>query len=316
MIELIPDVADNVVALKETGKLTGDDYEQVIIPVIEEKLKTHNKIRMLIQFTPTFSGFDAKAMWDDAKVGLKYMSHFEKIAMVADAEWIAQSFKIIGFMTPGEIKIFSNEEFDEAKTWIMADHKPATRTQILQSALICFSEKGFHQTTMDDIVSKSGLSKGALYWHFKSKQELFIALVEWFILQMGEQFDHAWADDMSAADKIRSMAEISLAGSEQLVPFVKVFLDFWAQTPEDEQLRQIFAGIIGEYESKLEEIINEGIANGEFQPVDNPRNLSLALFAMFDALFLYYTLLGDKVDMHGAAKSAVDVMLAGLTCKE
>ena len=67
--------------------------------------------------------------------------------------------------------------------------------------------------------------------------------------------------------------------------------------------------------TKLEEIINEGVANGEFRPVDNPRNLSLALFAMLDALFLYYTLLGDKVDMHGSAKIAVDVMLEGLTCK-
>jgi len=316
MIELIPDIADNVVALKGTGKITGNDYEQVIIPVLEEKLKTYDKIRMLVQLTPTFSGLDAKAMWDDAKVGLKHLSHFEKIALVVDTEWIAQSFKIFGVMTPGEVKIFSNEQFDEAKTWIVADYKPATRTQILQAALICFSEKGFHQTTMDDIVAQSGLSKGALYWHFKSKKELFIALVEWFMLQMGEQIDHAWTDDMSAADKIRAMVEVTLAGSEQMVPFVNLFFDFWAQTPQDEQLQQIFGSIIDDYETRLEEIINQGVANGEFQPVENPRNLSLAMFGMLDALFLYYTLLGDKVDMQGSARAALDVMLAGLTCKE
>ncbi len=315
MIELIPDIADNVVALKGTGKITGDDYEQVIIPAIEKKLKTYDKIRMFVQLTPTFSGFDAKAMWDDARVGLKNLSHFEKIALVTDTEWITQSFKIFGVMTPGEVKVFSNEQFDEAKTWIVADYKPATRTQILQSALVCFSEKGFHQTTMDDIVAQSGLSKGALYWHFKGKRELFIALVDWFMLQMGEQIALVWTDDMSATDKIRSMADITVAGSEPMVPFIKIFLDFWAQTPEDEQLQQIFGSIIDDYETRLEKIINEGIASGEFQPVENPRNLSLALFAMFDALFLYYTLLGDKVDMQGSARAAVDVMLAGLTCK-
>ncbi|MBN1992619.1 MAG: STAS/SEC14 domain-containing protein [Anaerolineae bacterium] len=316
MIELIPDVADNVVAVKGTGKITGDDYEQVIIPAIEEKLKTYDKIRMFVQLTPTFSGFDAKAMWDDARVGLKNLSHFEKIAVVTDTEWIAQSFKIFGVMTPGEVRIFSNEQFDEAKAWIVADYKPVTRTQILQSALICFSENGFHQTTMDDIVAQSGLSKGALYWHFKSKKELFIALAEWFILQIDQQIDLVWTDDMSAADKIRSMVEVTLAGSEQMVPFVNIFLDFWAQTPKDEQLQQIFGSIIDDYETKLEEIINEGVANGEFQPVENPRNLSLAMFGMLDALFLYYTLLGDKVDMRGSARAAVDVMLAGLTSKE
>ena len=204
----------------------------------------------------------------------------------------------------------------EDQTQVPIDRKAATRAQILQSALMCFSEKGFHQTTMDDIVAQSGLSKGALYWHFKGKKELFIALIEWFMLQMGEQIDHAWTDDMSAADKIRAMVEVTLAGSEQMVPFVKIFLDFWAQTPEDVQLQQIFASIIDEYETKLEEIINDGVASGEFQPVEDPRNLSLAMFAMLDALFLYYTLLGNKVEMHASARIAVDVMLAGLTCKE
>jgi AcrR family transcriptional regulator len=196
------------------------------------------------------------------------------------------------------------------------DRKEATRIQILQSALAAFSEKGFHQTTMDDIVARSGLSKGALYWHFKSKQELFVALVEWFMLQMGEQITHAWTGDMSAADKIRSMAEVTLAGSEQLIPFVKVFLDFWAQTSADEQLRQKFEQIIGTYEVQLAEIIEEGIASGEFRPVKEPQKLSLALFGMLDALFLYKTILGERIDMHGCAEAAVEVVLEGLACKE
>jgi AcrR family transcriptional regulator len=195
------------------------------------------------------------------------------------------------------------------------DRKAATRAQILQSALICFADKGYHQTSMDDIVAQSGLSKGALYWHFKSKKELFIALVEWFMSQIGEEISHAWTADMSAADKIRTMAMVSLESSEQLIPFVKVILDFWAQTSEDEQLQQMFNRIIEGYQDQLGEIIAEGIASGEFHPVDAP-NLSLALFGMLDALFLYKTLLGDKVDMRGSAEAAVEVMIEGLRCKE
>jgi len=57
----------------------------------------------------------------------------------------------------------------------------------LQAALACFAQKGYYQTSMDDIVAQSELSKGALYWHFKSKQELFVALIEWFMLELGEQ---------------------------------------------------------------------------------------------------------------------------------
>lgn len=195
------------------------------------------------------------------------------------------------------------------------DRKAATRAQILQSALVCFAEKGYHQTSMDDIVAQSGLSKGALYWHFNSKKELFIALVEWFMSQIGEEISHAWTTDMSAADKIRTMAMVSLESSEQMIPFVKVILDFWAQTSEDEQLQQMFNQIIEGYQDQLGEIIAEGIASGEFRPVDAP-HLSLALFGMLDALFLYKTLLGDKVDMRGSAEAAVEVMIEGLRCKE
>ena len=196
------------------------------------------------------------------------------------------------------------------------DRKAATRVQILQSALICFSSKGYHQTTMDDIVAQSGLSKGALYWHFKGKKELFIALVEWFMLEMSEEISHAWTEDMSAADKIRTMVMVTVEGSEQLLPFVKVFLDFWAQTSEDEQLRGIFEKIIEGYQTQLGEIIEEGVARGEFRPVEEPQKLSLALFGMLDALFLYHTLLGDKVDMRGSAEAALDIIIEGLRCKE
>jgi AcrR family transcriptional regulator len=196
------------------------------------------------------------------------------------------------------------------------DRKAATRVQILQSALIAFSEKGYHQTTMDDIVARSRLSKGALYWHFKSKKELFIALVEWFMLEMGEEISHAWTEDMSASDKIRTMVMVSIESSEQLIPFFKVFLDFWAQTSEDEQLRQIFESVIEDYQNQIEEIIKEGMASGEFRPVKEPRKLSLALFGMIDALFLYQTLLEHKVDMRGSAEAALDMIIAGLRAKD
>lgn len=189
--------------------------------------------------------------------------------------------------------------------------KAKTREQILQAALTCFADKGYHQTTMDDIVAESGLSKGALYWHFKGKQELFVALVEWFMAGMNEEIFHAWTEDMSAADKIRTMMMVALESSEQTVPFFKVFLDFWAQTSEDEQLRRLFEDMITTYQTEISQIIEAGMATGEFRPV-NASQLAIAIFGTVDALFLYKTLLGDKIDAQGTGRAALDVILAGL----
>jgi AcrR family transcriptional regulator len=49
--------------------------------------------------------------------------------------------------------------------------------QIIKAALACFSRKGYTNTTMDDIVAESGLSKGSLYWYFDSKDDLFAQAV-------------------------------------------------------------------------------------------------------------------------------------------
>lgn len=88
MIEIIQGLPDNVVAVTASGKVTGEDYDSVLIPVIEEKLKKHDKIRVLYVLGPDVSGFTAGAMWDDAKIGIRHLTAYEKVSVVSDANWI------------------------------------------------------------------------------------------------------------------------------------------------------------------------------------------------------------------------------------
>jgi AcrR family transcriptional regulator len=193
----------------------------------------------------------------------------------------------------------------------VGDKKARTRAQILQAALACFADKGYHQTSMDDIVAKSGLSKGALYWHFKSKQELFLSLIETYMSAYGEEASHAWSDEMPAADKIQALMKFFVDTSEQLIPFFRITIDFWAQTSEDEQLRAIFDEMLTAFQQQLGALIEEGVAKGEFRPVES-RQLALALIAALDALALYKTLLADKIDIQGSAETLLEMVIAGL----
>ncbi len=61
----------------------------------------------------------------------------------------------------------------------MAENKTreVRRKEILDAAMRCYSKKGYHATTMDDITRESGLTKGGIYWHFKSKRELYIEML-------------------------------------------------------------------------------------------------------------------------------------------
>ncbi|HKC49666.1 MAG TPA: helix-turn-helix domain-containing protein, partial [Myxococcota bacterium] len=54
----------------------------------------------------------------------------------------------------------------------------ASRDAILDAALRCFAKRGYHETSVDDIAARARLSKGAIYWHFAGKRELFLALID------------------------------------------------------------------------------------------------------------------------------------------
>ena len=80
MLIIMYDLPANVLGIFAGGKITGSDYETVLIPALEEKLKANKKVRMLYQLGGEFTGFERSAMLDDAKVGLKHLSAWDRIA--------------------------------------------------------------------------------------------------------------------------------------------------------------------------------------------------------------------------------------------
>ena len=118
MIKLIPDMPPNVVAVTASGQITGEDYENVIIPLVNEKISQHNKIRLLYHLGPDFKKFTTTALWDDAKIGFHHLRGFERVAVVSDVTWILTMTKGIGLTMTMEVRTFANDELDEAKTWI------------------------------------------------------------------------------------------------------------------------------------------------------------------------------------------------------
>jgi len=118
MLKIMNDLPGNVLGVSAEGRITGTDYETVLIPAIEEKLKTNKKMRMLYLLGSDFTGFDLNAMLDDAKMGMKHLSAWDRIALVSDHEVINTFAKFFGYMLSCELRIFKNAELAEAKKWI------------------------------------------------------------------------------------------------------------------------------------------------------------------------------------------------------
>ena len=118
MIEITSGMPDNILAVTAHGMVTAEDYENVLLPAVEEALKRNNKIRFLFRTGEDFSGYTAGAMWDDAKLGVRHLTAFEKIAVVSDVPWLVQAVRFFRFFVPCPVKIFSGDRFSDAEAWI------------------------------------------------------------------------------------------------------------------------------------------------------------------------------------------------------
>ena len=118
MIEVLPESQRNILGIKASGKLTHQDYTDVLIPRLETIIKEQGKARVLCNMGEEFHGWELEAMWDDAKFGLKHKNDFEKFAVVGGSRWVEWGAKLGALLISGELKTFSHGQFNEAWTWI------------------------------------------------------------------------------------------------------------------------------------------------------------------------------------------------------
>jgi hypothetical protein len=118
MIEVMIDLPDQVLGLRASGEVTADDYRSVLLPALEEKLRRHKRVRLLYLLGDAFEGYTRGAAWEDAKIGMKHLTAFDRVAVVTDVDWVESMVRGLGFVFPGEVRVFDDDELDEARRWV------------------------------------------------------------------------------------------------------------------------------------------------------------------------------------------------------
>jgi hypothetical protein len=117
MIQEITDLPDNVLGLKALGEVEAEDYQRVLVPALESKLRDHRRVRLLYVIDESFTGYTGGAAWEDAKIGMFHLTAFERVAVVTNEEWILKMVSAFGFAMPGEVRVFAPEELASAREW-------------------------------------------------------------------------------------------------------------------------------------------------------------------------------------------------------
>lgn len=195
--------------------------------------------------------------------------------------------------------------------------KPETlqkrKAQILKAAMACFARKGYHQTTMDDIVQEAGLSKGGLYWHFGSKKELFMALFEPLMDEITLAMSGPQDVTLSAREKLEASLEAlhTLSTAADLQDIMPLLVEVWAQNLRDPEINAMAVEIYDRFRGAVIQVLQEGMARGEFKEVDASA-LAAILLAVYDGLAVQWMIAESMVDWDAVLVTLKETLLAGL----
>ena len=121
MLKLLHGLPPTVVGVEAHGKVTTDDYDRVLVPAVEAALAAageDGKIRMLYVLGDDMPDYTAGAVWQDTKLGLGHLRSWERIAVVTDEDWLENTIRALGWIVPGEVKVFDDDEVAEARRWV------------------------------------------------------------------------------------------------------------------------------------------------------------------------------------------------------
>lgn len=195
----------------------------------------------------------------------------------------------------------------------MTQHKTKEerRAQILDAAAQCFAEKGYHAASMDELVKSSGLSKGALYWHFKGKREIFRSLLERWMEEYTQALESVVESDVPPREKILTvfrLIEVSGAANPEML---RSQLEFFSVAMRDEEFFEWFRVKYTEIHGLFERILNEGVRAEQFQPM-NVTAVARQMAAMIDGAFVQSELLRedvrDRTNWETMAESFLDLL--------
>jgi TetR/AcrR family transcriptional regulator, cholesterol catabolism regulator len=161
----------------------------------------------------------------------------------------------------------------------MSIRSDATKKKLFDSAMELIGERGFTDASVDEIVSRAGVAKGTVYYHFSGKAELVEALIADRFAPLATAFRAAAAahpDDPRAAIEALVRAELEFLAEHS--SFSKLLLtEMWR---EDRVWRETLVLARRELFAVISDVIRQGVATGEFRADIDPEFGASALFGM------------------------------------
>lgn len=185
---------------------------------------------------------------------------------------------------------------------------------IAEAALKCFLASGYGGTSVDEIVKASGFSKGGIYWHFKSKEEIFIYLVEKWMRDFDSGFIARLGEKDSARAKLHKFMEHFVENANTNI--AGLIMEFFMQAKNEEIIKRVKENLHNSrLEGVLKEIIQEAIHRGEFKAVDAEAAKDIFISIFHGIGYRYNVRHRDKQILKQNGTTALAIFLEGILKK-
>ena len=190
--------------------------------------------------------------------------------------------------------------------------KELTRERILDAAEKLFAEKGFHETAMDEIVQIAKVSKGGVYFHFPSKEQLFFALLDKLADALQRDVQREIARRRGAVNKIQGALEVVLKNLSSKRRLAQILLrQGYGLGPAFERKRlQIYS----RFAQLITEHLDEAVSEGAIPPI-NTEITAYAWLGAINELVLRWLYTGKPDPLTEALPTLLEIFLRGIGVK-
>ena len=193
-----------------------------------------------------------------------------------------------------------------------------TRQAILDAAERVFYERGVSQTTLADIATAAGVTRGAIYWHFANKRDVYEALIQRLVDPIEARLTETLArDDGNPIDGLRAMALFVIDRVANDPRHSRMMAISWHKCEyvgEMAVIRDTHIECGARYLTLGEECFRKAIDRGYFPRDMDPHVASLGMMVIVDGLIATWTLYDDLFPLADYATRIMDAYLAGLQC--
>jgi len=165
-----------------------------------------------------------------------------------------------------------------------------TLERLTEAALVLFGQYGYERTTIDHIVSHAGLSKGAFYNHFSSKEEMFIYLLEQRLKSNQQRIQSLYGQETHPGKWLRSLLQGLLAVADRDKQWAMLSIEFMLRGMRDERLGSRLALLHEDWRHLIADKLRATEAYQSGRITSDPDTIAAAVMAMIDGLIIHSAL--------------------------